>query len=49
MLDALLALSEARLGPLWGPALFELVTSLFFIICIVAPLMISVAYLTLWP
>ena len=48
MLDALLALSEARLGPLWGPALFELVTSLFFIICIVAPLMISVAYLTLW-
>ena len=48
MLDTLLSFSEARLGPLWGPALYELVTSLFFIVCIVAPLMISVAYLTLW-
>ncbi len=48
MLDALLALSESRLGPLWGPALYELVTSLFFIVCIVAPLMGAVAYLTLW-
>ena len=48
MLDSLLAFSESRLGPLWGPALYEFVTSLFFIICIVAPLMISVAYLTLW-
>ena len=34
MLDALLALSEAKLGPLWGPALYELVTTLFFIGCI---------------
>ena len=32
MLDALLALSEAKLGLLWGPALYELVTSLFFIV-----------------
>jgi NADH-quinone oxidoreductase subunit H len=48
MLDALLALSESRFGPLWGPALYELVTSLFFIVCIVAPLMGAVAYLTLW-
>ncbi|MBS0335862.1 MAG: NADH-quinone oxidoreductase subunit NuoH [Proteobacteria bacterium] len=48
MLDALLAFSEAKLGPLWGPALYELVTSLFFIICITAPLMGAVAYLTLW-
>ncbi len=48
MLDALFALFEARLGPLWGPALYELVTSLFFIVCIVVPLMGAVAYLTLW-
>jgi len=48
MLDALLSFSEARLGPLWGPALYELVTSLFFIVCIVVPLMLSIAYLTLW-
>ncbi|MFM9980594.1 MAG: NADH-quinone oxidoreductase subunit NuoH [Burkholderiales bacterium] len=48
MLDALLALSEAKLGPLWGPALYELVTTLFFIGCITVPLMLGVAYLTLW-
>src|SRR5215217_9383069 len=48
MLDSLLAFSEARLGPLWGPAAYELATSLFFIVCIVVPLMLSVAYLTLW-
>ena len=48
MLDALLALSEAKLGPLWGPALYELATTMFFIVCIVAPLMGAVAYLTLW-
>ncbi len=48
MLETLLAYSEARLGPLWGPALYELVASLVFIVCIVVPLMLSVAYLTLW-
>jgi NADH-quinone oxidoreductase subunit H len=48
MLDSLLTFSETRLGPLWGPALYELVTSLFFITCIVVPLMLAVAYLTLW-
>ena len=48
MLDSLLAFSESRLGPLWGPALYELATSLFFIVCVVVPLMLSVAYLTLW-
>ena len=48
MLDSLLAFSESRLGPLWGPALYELMTSLLFIVCIVVPLMLSVAYLTLW-
>ena len=48
MLDSILAFSEARLGPLWGPAAYEFGISLFFIICIVVPLMLSVAYLTLW-
>jgi NADH-quinone oxidoreductase subunit H len=48
MLDSLLALSEARLGPTWGPAVYELVTSLVFIVMIVVPLMLAVAYLTLW-
>ena len=48
MLNALLAFSEASLGPVWGPAAYELATSLFFIVCIIVPLMLSVAYLTLW-
>ena len=48
MLETLLALSEARFGPSWGPAMYELVTSLVFIVAIVVPLMLSVAYLTLW-
>jgi NADH-quinone oxidoreductase subunit H len=48
MLDTLLAFSESRLGPLWGPAAYVLATSLFFIVCIIVPLMLSVAYLTLW-
>ena len=48
MLEALLAFSEFKLGPTWGPAMYELVTSLVFIIAIVVPLMLSVAYLTLW-
>ncbi len=48
MLDSLLSFSESRLGPLWGPAIYELLTSLIFIVCIVVPLMLSIAYLTLW-
>ena len=48
MLDTLLALSEAKFGPTWGPALYELVSSLAFIVAILVPLFLSVAYLTLW-
>ncbi len=48
MLEALLAYAEFKLGPTWGPAAYELVTDLVFIIAIVVPLMLSVAYLTLW-
>ena len=48
MLEALLSFSEARLGPVWGPAAYATVTSLAFIVAIVAPLFLCVAYLTLW-
>jgi len=48
MLESLLALSQSTFGPTWGPALYELVTSLVFIVCIVVPLFLSMAYLTLW-
>src|SRR4051794_41915519 len=48
MLETLFSFSEARFGPTWGPAFYETVTSLAFIVAIVAPLMLCVAYLTLW-
>jgi len=47
-LDTLRAFSESQLGPDWGPAIYTLVSSLVFIVLIVAPLMLCVAYLTLW-
>ncbi|HEY8252782.1 MAG TPA: NADH-quinone oxidoreductase subunit NuoH [Burkholderiales bacterium] len=40
--------SNAWLGPVWGPALYETGINLAFIAAIVAPLMGAVAYLTLW-
>src|SRR6188474_3952540 len=48
MFESLLAYTEFKLGPTWGPAVYELVRSLVFIVAIVVPLMLSVAYLTLW-
>ena len=48
MLDALLNFSNAKFGPYWGPAVYATLTSLVFIVAIVAPLMGAVAYLTLW-
>ena len=48
MLETFLSFSEARFGPTWGPAFYETVTNLAFIVAIVAPLMLCVAYLTLW-
>ena len=48
MLESLLAYAEIKLGPTWGPAVYELLTSLVFIVAILVPLMLSVAYLTLW-
>ena len=35
-------------GPIWGPAFYETSTSLAAIVAIVVPLMLAVAYLTLW-
>jgi NADH-quinone oxidoreductase subunit H len=40
--------SAAWLGPVWGAAFYETSTSLAFIVAIVVPLMLAVAYLTLW-
>ena len=42
------ARSDAWLGPVWGPAFYETTTALTFIVAIVVPLMLAVAYLTLW-
>jgi NADH-quinone oxidoreductase subunit H len=48
MLDGFLNFSNASFGPNWGPAFYATVTNLAFIVAIVAPLMLAVAYLTLW-
>jgi len=48
MLDSLLIYSQSKLGPVWGPMVYETAVNLAFIIAIVAPLFGAVAYLTLW-
>jgi len=40
--------SAAWFGSVWGPAFYETVTNVVFIVAIVITLMLSVAYLTLW-
>src|SRR5687767_12817426 len=42
------ARSAAWFGPVWGPAFYETSTSLGFIVAILIPLLLAVAYLTLW-
>jgi NADH-quinone oxidoreductase subunit H len=42
------AKSQAWFGPFWGVALYETTTILAAIVAIVVPLMLAVAYLTLW-
>jgi NADH-quinone oxidoreductase subunit H len=44
----LLSRPEAWFGSVWGPAVYDTATNLVFIVAIVAPLMLCVAYLTLW-
>jgi NADH-quinone oxidoreductase subunit H len=46
--DWLATQSNAWFGPVWGPAFYETSTSLAFIVAILVPLILSVAYLTLW-
>src|SRR5690349_17868845 len=46
--DSFLSCSEAAFGASWGPAVYEVGRALVFIIAILVPLMLSVAYLTLW-
>ena len=46
LLHTLLSYPESWLGPLWWPPLFTLVKTTLLIVCIVAPLMLGVAYLT---
>ncbi|HVJ22581.1 MAG TPA: NADH-quinone oxidoreductase subunit NuoH [Burkholderiales bacterium] len=40
--------TQGWFGPLWGSAFYETTTILAAIVAIVAPLMLAVAYLTLW-
>ena len=40
--------SDTWFGPVWGPAFYTTATSLAFIVAIMIPLILSVAYLTLW-
>ena len=47
-MDWLATQSNAWFGPVWGPAFYETRTSLAFIVAILVPLILSVAYLTLW-
>ncbi len=48
IIQTLSGLSSAWFGPHWGPALFTLGKTLVLIACIVAPMFLCVAYLTLW-
>jgi NADH-quinone oxidoreductase subunit H len=48
MLEQLYSFSNSSFGPYWGPAVYATVTNLAFIIAIIVPVILSVAYLTLW-
>ena len=48
MLEAFANFSSAKFGPTWGPAIYATLSSLAFIVAIIVPVILSVAYLTLW-
>jgi NADH-quinone oxidoreductase subunit H len=48
MLEAFASFSTAKFGPTWGPAIYATLTSIVFIVAIIVPVILSVAYLTLW-
>jgi len=48
MIDWLTSRPDVWFGSVWGPAVYVTVRDLLYIVAIVAPLMVAVAYLTLW-
>src|SRR5678815_2978932 len=48
MIDWVLTRPESWFGPVWGPAVFGTASDLVYIVAIVVPLLLAVAYLTLW-
>jgi len=48
MLEWILSRPEAWFGPVWGPGVYDLIASVLFIVAIVLPMFLLVAYLTLW-
>jgi len=48
MLEGFYTFSNAHFGTTWGPAIYATVTSIVFILAILVPVILSVAYLTLW-
>jgi len=48
MLEWILSRPEAWFGPVWGPGVYNLIASVLFIVAIVLPMFLAVAYLTLW-
>jgi len=48
MLEWILSRPDAWFGPVWGPGVYDLVASVLFIVAIVLPMFLAVAYLTLW-
>jgi NADH-quinone oxidoreductase subunit H len=48
MVDWIFTRPDAWFGPVWGPAVFDTTANLAFIVAIVVPLLLCVAYLTLW-
>jgi NADH-quinone oxidoreductase subunit H len=48
MLESFANFSNTHFGPDWGPAIYAVVSNVLFILAIVVPVILSVAYLTLW-
>ena len=48
MTDWLLSAAQGTFGQVWGPVVYQTVLNLVLIVAIIVPLMLGVAYLTLW-
>jgi NADH-quinone oxidoreductase subunit H len=48
MLEAFANFTTGHFGTEWGPVVYAVVTNLAFIVAIIVPVILSVAYLTLW-